>query len=109
VTVDHTVIHKLVTVAASQTDSVVVAANPNARIRVLSIWCLSASTSTYVFNSKGSGAGTAITPTVTGSANLTLAVSGADTPLFSTNLGEGLALTTGAGGNTTVLVSYVMT
>jgi len=98
----------LKTVAASQTDSAIVAAVPGARIRVLGYWANSASTSTFVFNTKPTGAGSAISPTVTPAANQNTNISNGGAPIFQTNVGEGLSLTTGAGGNTGLVVSYVV-
>ena len=97
-----------ITVAASQTDSALVSAVSGSRIKVLGFWSISASTSTFVFNSKGSGAGTAISPVLTPTANQSFQMSNSDAPLFQTNKGEGLTLTTGAGGNTVLIVTYVV-
>jgi hypothetical protein len=97
-----------VAVAASQTDSAVVAAvtGPNRAIRVLAA-CLTCSAATTVtLKSKPAGAGTAISPVLDLAPGLT--------PLrhdsagwFETKDGEGLAVDTGAGtGGVKVHVIY---
>jgi hypothetical protein len=98
----------LKTIAQSTTDGALISAVPGSRIKVLGLWVFSASTSTFVFNTKPSGAGTAITPVITGSANLNTIINNGGAMLFQTNVGEGLTLTTGAGGNTIVLCSYIV-
>lgn len=98
-------------VAASQTDSAgsnFPAAATGATYKVLAVVCNCGGTATtVVFNSKGSGAGTAISPTFQNGAN-----GGAVLPYnprgwFKTNKGEALTVTTGAGSTTAILVSYV--
>jgi len=98
----------LKTIAAGTTDGAIVSAVPGQRIRVIGFWANSVSTSTFVFNTKPSGAGTAISPIVTPAAAQNTNISNGGTTLFQTNIGEGLTLTTGAGGNTGVVVSYVV-
>jgi hypothetical protein len=94
-------------VAASQTDSVVKAAVAGASINVLAVYCIAGGTATNLtFNSKGSGAGTAISALLANAAN-----GGAVLPLnekgwFSTNAGEGLTVTTAAGSTTGIGVVY---
>jgi hypothetical protein len=95
-------------VAASQTDSVLVAAVTNRRIRVLTFlinWG-AATASPVTFNSKGSGAGTAKTPAFTGPVTSIGGASGDRAGLFETNRGEGLTVTTGAGSTTGIMVTY---
>ena len=95
-------------VAASQTDSVLVAAATNSKIRVLTFLINHGDTtaSAVTFNSKGSGAGTAKTPALKGSANGVLGAASDRSGLFETNKGEGLTVTTGAGSTTGILVTY---
>jgi hypothetical protein len=93
--------------AANGTDTAFVAAVANKRIRVLQLVCVAGGTATNLtFNSKGSGAGTAISPLLANAAN-----GGAVLPFnkagwFETNLGEGLTTTTGAGSATGVLIGF---
>jgi len=94
-------------IAQSQTDSSLVTARAGSKIRVFSVAAVSGATATNVtFNSKGSGAGTAISPAFAFGAN-----GGAVLPYnpqgwFDTNRGEGLTATTGAGSTQGLLVSY---
>jgi hypothetical protein len=95
-------------VAAGQTDSVLIAAIPNRRIRVLTYMINQGDTtpSAVTFNSKPAGSGTAIWPAIKYPAN-----GGAQPPMnergwFSTNRGEGLTVTTGAGSTTGIAVVY---
>jgi hypothetical protein len=86
-----------VTVAAAQTDSVVIAARSGSKIRVRAAFIngTDAGASTVTFNSKGGGAGTAISPAlkVTNNTALTLPDCGG---WFETNAGEALTVTTAA-------------
>jgi hypothetical protein len=98
------------TVAASATDSVLVAAVATKKIRVLTYMINQGDTtpSSVQFNSKGGGAGTSIWPAVKYPAN-----GGAQPPLvqtgmFETNVGEGLTVTTGAGSNTGIAVTFTL-
>lgn len=98
-------------IAAGQTDAVIAAANPGRKIRVMSVWVLPTVTppASVTFNSKGSGAGTAISPVLplVASTPLTL-VGGSDTGLFETNRGEALTVTNPAGTTLAALmVAYV--
>jgi hypothetical protein len=98
-------------VAASQTDSVVVAASTGKRIRVLNLVVVNGDTaaSTVVFNTKPAGAGSAITATFKTGPNGVMVLGDSD-GWFQTNPGEGLTVTTGAGAATAVaiLVSYTL-
>lgn len=95
-------------VAASQTDSEIVAAVAGKVIRVLSVTCIAGATDTDItFNSKPAGAGVAISPLFANVAN-----GGEHLPFnihghFQTASGEGLTVTTGAGSTTGVLISYI--
>lgn len=96
-------------VPVSQTDyaTSMPAARAGFRIRVYAVIASSGATATNVtFNSKGSGAGTAIGPALAFGAN-----GGAVLPYnpfgwFDTNRGEGLTITTGAGSTQGVAISY---
>jgi hypothetical protein len=95
-------------VAASQTDSVVVAAATGKKIRVIALASQQGDTtaSTVVLNTKGSGAGTAISPTFKGAANALLVLPVCASGWFQTTISEGLTVTTGAGSTTGITVIY---
>jgi hypothetical protein len=101
-------------VAAAQTDSNVVtavaepaSAHAGKRIRVHAVWTVAgAVATTLTFNSKGAGAGTAISALFAQGVN-----GGAVAPLnpagwFETNSGEALTVTTGAGSATGIQITY---
>jgi hypothetical protein len=95
-----------VSVAASQTDSVLVAAGTG-KIIVHSVVINQGDTtpSTVTFNSKGWGAGTAISPPLKAGANGGFVLP--DNPgWFGTKVGEGLTVTTGAGSTSSIVVVY---
>lgn len=95
-------------VAASQTDSSIVAAVALKAIRVVSCFMVTGATATNVtFNSKGSGAGTAITSLIADAANGGAVLNYNPEGWFSTVPGEALTVTTGAGSATGINVSYV--
>lgn len=95
-------------IAAATTDGVIVAAVTGKRIRVLAYSCSPAGTATSTtFNSKGAGAGTAIT-----AANQCPASNiqpGGFSPVgyFQTNAGEGLTATTGTGATVGINITYI--
>lgn len=95
-------------VAASQTDSVLVAASTGNKIRVLSLVINQGDTtpSTVTFNSKGSGAGTAIFPPLKVPANGVIELGRDKFGLFETIVSQGLTVTTGAGSTTSIAVAY---
>lgn len=97
-------------VAASQTDSSLVAAVSNKRIRVVSVAALAGGTATNLtFNSKPSGAGTAISCLFANAANGGFVLPEAsEFGWFETNVGEGLSVTTGAGSTTGIQIVYVL-
>jgi hypothetical protein len=95
------------TIAASTTDSPLVAApGGNLRVRVHAFFINHGDTtpSPVTFNSKGSGAGTAIFPVLKYPANGGTSVGdpGQGRFWFSTNPGEALTVTTGVGSNTSI-------
>jgi hypothetical protein len=97
------------TVDASQTDSILVAAPAaDQKVRVLTFLINHGDTtaSAVTFNSKGSGAGTAVTPALKGAANGVVGAASDRAGLFETNRGEGLSVTTGAGSATGIMVTY---
>lgn len=98
----------LANIAASQTDASVVAAVSGKRLIVVSLACQAGATATNVtFNTKPSGAGTAISPQFQNGANGGVVLPYNKQGWFRTNSGEGLAATTGAGSTTGILVNYV--
>ena len=95
-------------VAASQTDSNIISAKESTIFRIIGGFVVVAGTATNVtFNSKGTGAGTAITSIIPCGINGGLLMpSPAQIPsgespcgYFDTNKGEGLTVTTGAGAS----------
>lgn len=98
----------LLNVAASATDTALVAAVTSKKIRVLAAVFVAGGTATNLtFNSKPAGAGTAKTCLFANAAN-----GGATLPFnqagwFETVSGEGLSVTTGAGSTTGIQVVYV--
>lgn len=96
-------------VAASQTDSVLVSAVTGRKIRVYGAGSLSGGTATTVtFNSKGSGAGTAISMDWQNGANGGFVLPYSEAGWFETNTGEALTVNTGAGSTTGFQVLYAL-
>lgn len=94
-------------VAVSQTDSTVVAAVSGQRIIVEAVSTMAAATATNItFNTKPAGAGTAISPLYAQGINNGVTLPYNPKGWFSTNVGEGLSVTTGAGSTTGILVTY---
>lgn len=94
-------------IAASQTDSSLVSAVSGARIAVHQVAVMTGATATNVtFNTKPSGAGTAISPQFQCGANGGIVLPYSEKPWFYTSAGEGLSVTTGAGSTTGILVYY---
>ena len=95
-------------VAASQTDSSIIAAVTSKKLRVLFVFALTGGTATNVtFNSKPGGAGTAISPLLANAVNGGEVLPFNPFGWFETASGEGLTVTTGAGSATGILVGYV--
>lgn len=95
-------------VAASTTDSSIVAAVASKKIRVLSAIMQCGATATNItFNSKPAGAGTAISMLFANAANGGEVLSFTPIGWFETTSGQGLTVTTGAGSTTGVQVVYV--
>lgn len=95
-------------VAASQTDANVITGKDGVVLRIVGGWAICAGTATNLtFNSKGTGAGTAITSILPFGANggfvipTPNVVPSGEPPYgyFDTNKGEGLTVTTGAGAS----------
>lgn len=95
-------------IAAGTTDSVLVAAATGEKIRVLGVVINHGDTtpSSVTFNSKGSGAGTAISPPLKTVANGGWVIPYSKQGYWETISGEGLSVTTGSGSITGVTVVY---
>lgn len=92
-------------VAASQTDSSVVAAVSGRRINVLAVAYVGGTSAAAVtFNSKGAGAGTAISPSTIVAASTPFVLPFNPKGWFTTNAGEALTVTTGASVTATAIV-----
>jgi hypothetical protein len=95
-------------VAISQTDSNIVTAVAGKKIRVIALFTVGGGTATtFTFNSKGAGAGTAISPLFASGVNTAIVLEPATVGWFETNTGEALTVTTGAGSATGIHVVYV--
>ena len=97
-------------IAASTTDSSLVAAVATKKIRVLAVVINQGDTtpSSVTFNSKPGGAGTSVYAVLKAAANGGFVLNENPDGWFETNVGEGLSVTTGAGSNTTVAVIFTL-
>jgi hypothetical protein len=94
-------------VAAGQTDSSVVSAVAGKRLRVIAAAVMTAATATNVtFNTKPSGAGSAISCLFACGINGGIVLPENGEGWFDTGVGEGLTVTTGAGSTTGIQVVY---
>lgn len=95
-------------ISASATDSVLVAAVTGVKIRILAVLINHGDTtpSSVTFNSKGAGAGTAISPLLKGPANGGFVVPYSKQGWWESASGEGITVSTGAGSTTGVTVLY---
>jgi hypothetical protein len=94
--------------SAGTTDGALVSAVSGRRIRVVQVAAVAGGTATTLtFNTKPSGAGTAISPAFANGANGGEVLPFSSVGWFTTNLSEGLTVTTGAGSTTGILVGYV--
>lgn len=95
-------------ITAGQTDANVITAVALKVIRVVQIAMVTGATATNItFNSKGSSSGTAISCLFANGANGGAVLGYNPDGWFSTNAGEGLTVTTGAGATTGIQVGYV--
>lgn len=95
-------------VAAGQTDDALVAAVTGKVIRVVALVAIPGATATTsTFNTKGSGAGVAISGTFDIAARTPFVLPFNPAGWFQTTSGEGLSVTTGAGSTTGYQVVYV--
>ncbi len=98
----------LANVAASQTDANVITAVSGKTLRIVSAFLVTGATATNVtFNTKPSGAGTAISQLIACGANGGLVLPYNFDGWFTTNAGEGLSVTTGSGSTTGINVTYL--
>lgn len=97
-------------VAASQTDSsIVTAQGASNKIRVLQVAAVAGATATdLTFNSKGAGAGTAISCKFANGANGGEVLPYSANGWFTTSANEALTVTTGAGSTTGILIKYIV-
>ena len=94
-------------IAASTTDGALVASVSGKCIVVDSCFLVAGATATNVtFNSKGSGAGTAITTLIANGANGGAVLNYNEQGWFNTNAGEGLTVTTGSGSTVGIQLTY---
>lgn len=104
-----TVVRHNQVVAASGTDTSILAAVAGKKIRVFDADLDCAGTATvFTFNSKPSGSGTAIAGPYNQAISENKILGYNPHGWFETNVGEGLSATTAAGSNTTVLISYAL-
>ena len=94
-------------VAASTTDSVLVSGVSGKVIRVLQYQFVAGGTATNTtFNTKGSGAGTPISPLYANGTNGGAIANYSQVGWIFTNSGESLTCTTGSGSTVGVLIGY---
>lgn len=95
-------------IGASATDSNVVTAVGSRKIRVLNVAIIAGGTATTVtFNSKGGGAGTAVSAVFANGANGGEVLGFSPFGWFETAVGEALTVTSGAGSTTGIQVTYI--
>jgi hypothetical protein len=98
-----------VNVAASQTNTVLVAAVPGSRIRVTNMFCVCSGTATtLIFSTYTGTAATAISATFNNAANGGAVLNYNPKGWFETAKSDSLVVTTGAGSTTGVQVGYVL-
>jgi|SRR3990172_81832 len=96
-------------IAASQTDSSLVAADGSLKIRVLQVAAVCGTSATNLtFNSKPAGAGAAISCLFANAANGGIVLPFSPNGWFTTVAAEGLTVTTGAGSTTGIQIKYVL-
>lgn len=93
---------------SSAVDFVVVAATVNKRIRVLGFSVSCTTNTLWQLNSKGSGAGTAISPLFNALASALVVAPITEYGYYETNVGEGLTISTAPGGGVAMTVYYVV-
>lgn len=94
-------------IAAAQTDAALVSAVAGTPIKVIGLALVCGGTATQVtFNTKPSGAGTAVSATFALGINGVLVLPETKEGWFETAVGEGLSVTTGAGATVGIQVIY---
>ena len=94
-------------VAQSQTDSAVVTAVTGAKIRVLDVKLSGPTATSVTFNTKPGGAGTAVSAAFVSPSNTVASLGFNPLGHFETSSGEGLTVTTGAGGTVAIQITYI--
>lgn len=95
-------------IAASTTDGALISSVSGKALTIVSAFLVAGATATNVtFNSKGSGAGTAITCLIANGANGGAVLNYNEQGWFNTNAGEGLTVTTGSGSTVGIEVAYL--
>jgi hypothetical protein len=98
-----------VNVPALTTDQILIAAVAGEEVHVLAIVAQAGTTATNLtFNSKGSGAGTAISPQFQNNNNTGEVLPFNEHGWFTTIVGQGLSCTTSAGSTTGILILYAV-
>lgn len=98
-----------VSVAASTTDGELWPAESGRSVRLLSAFALATAATALTFNTKGTGAGVALTPAfASADGHPTVAWQPSDYGWLQTNPGEGLTVTTGSGQATKIIATFVL-
>ena len=101
------ILYAFANVAASQTDSSLIAAVTGKKIVVHQLLALAGGTATTLtLNTKGAGAGTAISPLLANGANGGEVLPYSKVGWLKTTTSEALTATTGAGSATGILIGY---
>lgn len=91
-------------IAASTTDGAIVSGVAGKKVRITSLLVVPGSATTVTVNSKGAGAGTALTPAL---AAVTVLPPNSD-GWFESNIGEGISVSTSTGAASAVTINYVI-
>lgn len=95
-------------ISSSTTDGALISAVSGKALTIVSAFLVAGATATNVtFNSKGSGAGTAITCLIANGANGGAVLNYNEQGWFNTNTGEGLTCTTGGGSTVGIQLCYL--
>jgi hypothetical protein len=93
-------------VAASQTNTVLIAGTAGKKIRVLQLFVIASAATSITFSTTTGN--TAISPTIPNAANGGEVLTFSPIGWFDTNTGDGLECTTSSGGTTGILLKYVL-
>lgn len=95
-------------IAASQTDDAFIADVASYKIRIVSLLLFCDAATTVTINTVDAAADTALTPIFALAAKTPLLLPMNPKGWFeSVNAGEGISITTGAGGNTSIIAHYI--